>query len=256
MLAKYIPGGVWTPAARVVALRRHGVRDTPVVLATILLEAGLSAIAGVVVFVVGLVMIGGADAPLLPLGAFAVMVAFLLYPPVFRGSRSGCCGRSVPRRSRRCRRGRRSSCSGSTRSRGRSAAPRSSSSCARSGETRSDRDSVPRRCERGRGDRRRARGLRALRPRRPRGIGVRADPHDRLGGSRARHDLLNRLAITVVEAGLLLVGLLFLRRQPAPADPEPEVPGRVTEASRGSRLARQFSDGSSGIVARSARSPP
>jgi glycosyltransferase 2 family protein len=83
MLAKYIPGGVWTPTARVVALRRFGVRDTPVVLASILLEAGLSALAGVGVFVVGLVIIGGADVPLLPLGAFAVLVGFLLYPPVF-----------------------------------------------------------------------------------------------------------------------------------------------------------------------------
>ena len=83
MLAKYVPGGVWTPAARVVALRRFGVRDTPVVLASILLEAGLSALAGVGVFLVGLVLIGGADVPLLPLGAFGVLVAFLLYPPVF-----------------------------------------------------------------------------------------------------------------------------------------------------------------------------
>ena len=84
MLAKYVPGGVWTPAARVVALRRFGVKETPVVLASILLEAGLSALAGVGVFVVGLTLVEGADAPLLPLGAFAVLVAFLLYPPVFR----------------------------------------------------------------------------------------------------------------------------------------------------------------------------
>ena len=84
MLAKYVPGGVWTPAARVVALRKFGVRDTPVVLATILLEAGLSAIAGVLVFVVGLAIIGGADAPLVPLAAFFAVVAFLLHPPVFR----------------------------------------------------------------------------------------------------------------------------------------------------------------------------
>ena len=83
MLAKYIPGGVWTPTARVVALRRFGVRDTPVVLASILLEAGLSAVAGVGVFLVGLAIVGGADVPLLPLGAFGVLVAFLLYPPVF-----------------------------------------------------------------------------------------------------------------------------------------------------------------------------
>ena len=83
MLAKYIPGGVWTPTARVVALRRFGVRDTPVVLASILLEAGLSAVAGVGVFLVGLAIIGGADVPLLPLVAFGLLVAFLLYPPVF-----------------------------------------------------------------------------------------------------------------------------------------------------------------------------
>ena len=83
MLAKYIPGGVWTPTARVVALRRFGVRDTPVVLASILLEAGISAVAGVIVFVVGLVIIGGADVPLIPVAAFAVVVGILLYPPVF-----------------------------------------------------------------------------------------------------------------------------------------------------------------------------
>ena len=83
MLAKYVPGGVWTPAARVVALRRFGVKDTPVVLATILLEAGLSAIAGVGVFAVGLALVGDSDAPLLPLAAFAVVVTVLLWPPVF-----------------------------------------------------------------------------------------------------------------------------------------------------------------------------
>ena len=83
MLAKYVPGGVWTPAARVVALRRFGVKETPVVLASVLLEAGLSAVAGVGVFVLGLTLVSGADAPLLPLGAFGVLVGFLLYPPVF-----------------------------------------------------------------------------------------------------------------------------------------------------------------------------
>lgn len=83
MLAKYVPGGVWTPAARVMALRRFGVKETPVVLASILLEAGISAIAGVGVFVAGLALVGGVDAPLLPLAAFAVVVGFLLYPPVF-----------------------------------------------------------------------------------------------------------------------------------------------------------------------------
>ena len=52
MLAKYLPGGVWTPAARAVALRRYGgITDTPTVLASILVEAALSAISGVIVFV-------------------------------------------------------------------------------------------------------------------------------------------------------------------------------------------------------------
>ena len=116
MLAKYIPGGVWTPTARVVALRRFGVKDTPVVLASILLEAGLSALAGVGVFVVGLVIIGGADVPLLPLAAFARPGrASCSTRPCSRPSRASCCGRSAPARSCRCRRGRRSSCSASTR---------------------------------------------------------------------------------------------------------------------------------------------
>ena len=64
MLAKYVPGGVWTPAARVVALRRFGIGDTSVILASVLLEAGLSALAGVGVFVVGLLFVDGVDAPL------------------------------------------------------------------------------------------------------------------------------------------------------------------------------------------------
>ena len=115
MLAKYIPGGVWTPTARVVALRRFGVRDTPVVLASILLEAGLSALAGVGVFVVGLAIIGGGDVPLLPLAAFAVLSPSCSTRPCSRPSRASCCGRSAPARSCRCRRGRRSSCSASTR---------------------------------------------------------------------------------------------------------------------------------------------
>ena len=84
MLAKYVPGGVWTPAARVVALRRLGIGETPVILATVLLEAGLSALAGVGVFVIGLAFVDGADAPLLPVVAFGILLSVLLYPPVFR----------------------------------------------------------------------------------------------------------------------------------------------------------------------------
>ena len=84
MLAKYVPGGVWTPAARVVWLRKAGTNaPTPLVVSSILLEAGLSAISGVLVFVLGLAIIGGADAPLLPLAVFAAIVTPLLHPRVF-----------------------------------------------------------------------------------------------------------------------------------------------------------------------------
>jgi uncharacterized membrane protein YbhN (UPF0104 family) len=85
MLAKYIPGAVWTPAARTLALRKSaGVTDTPAVLASILVEAGLSAISGVIVFVVSLAWVRGVDAPLLPLIGFALLLALGLHPRVFR----------------------------------------------------------------------------------------------------------------------------------------------------------------------------
>ena len=67
MLAKYVPGGVWTPAARVVAARRAGVTDAALVTASMLLEAGISAVAGVIVFVVSLACVDGVHAPLAPL---------------------------------------------------------------------------------------------------------------------------------------------------------------------------------------------
>jgi glycosyltransferase 2 family protein len=85
MLAKYVPGGVWTPAARVVWLRKAGTEaPTPLVLSSILLEAGLSAVSGVGVFVAGLAIIGGADAPLVPLILFTAVVTIALQPRVFR----------------------------------------------------------------------------------------------------------------------------------------------------------------------------
>ena len=83
MLAKYIPGGVWTPAARVVAARRAGVDNTSVVLATILLEAGLSAVAGVIVLAASLPFVSGVDAPVWPVVGFAVLATGLLHPRVF-----------------------------------------------------------------------------------------------------------------------------------------------------------------------------
>jgi uncharacterized membrane protein YbhN (UPF0104 family) len=84
MLAKYVPGGIWTPAARVVWLRKTGIEAaTPLVLSSILLEAGLSAVSGVLVFVAGLAIIGGADAPLVPLILFTAVVIVALHPRVF-----------------------------------------------------------------------------------------------------------------------------------------------------------------------------
>ncbi len=85
MLAKYIPGAVWTPAARAVALRRSaGVTETPKVLASVFVEAALSAISGVIVFVVSLAWVKGVNAPLLPLVAFGVACAVGLHPRIFR----------------------------------------------------------------------------------------------------------------------------------------------------------------------------
>ncbi len=83
MLAKYIPGGVWTPAARVVATRRAGIHNTSVVLATILLEAGLSAVAGVIVLAASLPFVDGVTAPVWPVVGFAVLALGLLHPRVF-----------------------------------------------------------------------------------------------------------------------------------------------------------------------------
>lgn len=84
MLAKYVPGGVWTPAARVVAARRAGVTDAWLVTASMLLEAGISAVAGVLVFVISLTWVDGVDAPLAPIVGFGVVVAILVHPRVFR----------------------------------------------------------------------------------------------------------------------------------------------------------------------------
>jgi len=84
MLAKYIPGGIWTPAARVVAARRAGVTDAALVTSSMLLEAGLSAVAGVMVFVLSLAYVDDVKAPLAPLIIFGVVIAILVQPRVFR----------------------------------------------------------------------------------------------------------------------------------------------------------------------------
>jgi len=83
MLAKYVPGGVWTPAARVVAARRAGITNGALVTVSILVEAGISAVAGVVVFVVSLLWMDSVDAPIVPIVLFAVVVTALLHPRVF-----------------------------------------------------------------------------------------------------------------------------------------------------------------------------
>jgi len=83
ILAKYVPGTVWVPAARVAALRRIGVRDTPLILSSMVLEAGLSAIAGILVFFVSLATVGFSDAPVLPLLALALIAIVGLHPRVF-----------------------------------------------------------------------------------------------------------------------------------------------------------------------------
>jgi len=83
MLAKYVPGGVWTPAARVVAARRAGITDGALVTVSILVEAGISAVAGVIVFVVSLAWMDGVRAPIVPIVLFAVIVTALLHPRVF-----------------------------------------------------------------------------------------------------------------------------------------------------------------------------
>ena len=84
MLAKYIPGGIWTPAARVVAARRAGVTDAALVTSSMLLEAGLSAVAGVIVFVVALPFVDNVNAPLVPLVIFGAVLAVLVQPRIFR----------------------------------------------------------------------------------------------------------------------------------------------------------------------------
>ena len=84
MLAKYVPGAVWTPLARIVWLRRAGgVTASSVVFGSIMLEAGLSAISGVLVFIVSLLWVNSVDAPVAPLLAFALVVAVLVHPRVF-----------------------------------------------------------------------------------------------------------------------------------------------------------------------------
>jgi len=83
MLAKYVPGGIWTPAARILATRRFGLPSGPV-LATIGYEAGLSAIAGVVVFALALPLQDDVQLPVpwWSMVVFAGLVLLLMHPRV------------------------------------------------------------------------------------------------------------------------------------------------------------------------------
>ena len=84
MLAKYVPGGVWTPAARVAALSKlTGETRYGTILASILVEAVLSAVSGVVVFVASLAWVHDVDAPLAPLIVFALFCLALVHPRIF-----------------------------------------------------------------------------------------------------------------------------------------------------------------------------
>ena len=83
MLAKYVPGTVWTPLARIVWLRRVGITETSPVIGSILLEAALSAISGVLVFALGLLWVEESNAPLVPLAVFSVLIGILIHPRIF-----------------------------------------------------------------------------------------------------------------------------------------------------------------------------
>jgi uncharacterized membrane protein YbhN (UPF0104 family) len=84
MLAKYVPGGVWTPVARVAALSKlTGEKAVGTILGSIIVEAVLSAISGIVVFVVSLAWVSNVDAPLAPLVLFAIVCLAILHPRVF-----------------------------------------------------------------------------------------------------------------------------------------------------------------------------
>jgi uncharacterized membrane protein YbhN (UPF0104 family) len=83
ILAKYVPGTVWIPAARIAALQRFGIRNTPLVLGSMVMEAGLSALAGILVFFVSLTTVGFSSAPVLPLLALALVAIVGLHPRIF-----------------------------------------------------------------------------------------------------------------------------------------------------------------------------
>ena len=83
MLAKYVPGAFWTPLARVLWLRRAGIHRNDVVIGSIGLEAGISAVSGVLVFAFGLLTVDASPIILVPLGLFAVLVGVCIHPRIY-----------------------------------------------------------------------------------------------------------------------------------------------------------------------------
>jgi uncharacterized membrane protein YbhN (UPF0104 family) len=67
-----------------VACRRAGVTDAALVTSSMLLEAGISAVAGVIVFIVSLPFVDNVHAPLWPLVLFGAVLFVLVQPRVFR----------------------------------------------------------------------------------------------------------------------------------------------------------------------------
>ncbi len=198
-----------------------------------LLEAGISAVAGVIVFVVSLALVDGVRAPLAPLIAFGVVVAVLVHPRVFRPlaarilHRLGY-GRELPE-------------------------PRGETLALlllfysgtwilgglalwlllRSVGAHPDLESIVFLggvgC--GRRDRRGALRVRPVGARAARGVDVRTDARGRERGAGPGATALNRVAITLVEVLLLLVGGLLLRGAGEVDDAEPPAPRRRSMTS-------------------------
>jgi uncharacterized membrane protein YbhN (UPF0104 family) len=75
----------WQWILRALGIRTSaGIERTSVVVASILLEAGLSAVAGVLVLVCALPFVEGWDAPIWPVVLFGIGIAGILHPRVYR----------------------------------------------------------------------------------------------------------------------------------------------------------------------------
>ena len=132
MLAKYIPGGIWTPLARIVWLRRAGgVSDTSFVISSILLEAGLSAVAGILVFTAAWPRSTRSRRRSSRSSRLRLRRRSCSTRGSSRRSRGSSSAASARPSRRRSRTGSWSGCSATTRSPGSSAGPRSTSCCAR-----------------------------------------------------------------------------------------------------------------------------